>query len=282
MSARIDMLGASKTSKVQRYGWRVVDEPGSFMMIPKDDLTINREAYQREQTLAKVQRLTAEWSWMACGVLTVALRDDAFWVIDGAHRQMAAMRRADISDLPCLVFSSADVAEEALGFVRANQNRKPITAVERLRAMATSGDAIAQKIEKLASSAGRRVAKQSKPHTLTCVAEIEKSLRADERAFMEIWPLLVQITEGAPMHRDLVKGLFYCHRNMEGGQDLTMEPWRSRVVRNGATGLLDHMQKAKAFHGKLGDRTLAQGVIAAINKHSRGNHAALSRRGDDA
>lgn len=275
-ASRPDLVHHGKITKVERYGWTVSDRPGVFMQIPKGELLLNRDVYQRDQTVSKVDRIAAEWSWMACGTLTIALREGGFWVADGGHRKMAADKRSDIAELPCMVFEVSSLAEEAAGFVRTNVNRKPISALDRLKGMAASGDAVAQKVEHLARMAGRKIARHSDETSIACVSSLQSCLRVDEETLHGIWPLLVALTAGQSFHRDLVEGLFYAERQLIAGQSLTTNPWRGRLLKVGAAGLLDHMQRAKAFHGKMGPRILGLGVLAAINRHARTEHARFS------
>jgi hypothetical protein len=274
-STRPDLIHNGKMTKVERYGWRLLDKPGVFMMIPKESLRINHADYQRQQVASKVQRIAADWSWMACLALGVALREGEFWVFDGGHRKMAADVRSDIEVLPCMVFEAETVADEARAFSLSNVNRKPISAVDRMRAQSVSGDEMAMKVEALARQAGRRIARDSSAATINCVAAIERCLRLDEETLVRVWPTIVVMSHDAVMHRDLIEGLWYCERNLIAGQSLLSDPWRSRLKKAGAARLLDHMRQAKIFHGKAGDRMLGLGVLAAINRHARTDIAAF-------
>jgi hypothetical protein len=94
----------SQLSKVERYGWEMKDEPGELMHVDKKRLRIDHE-YQRSANEVKVTEITKRFSWLALGAIVVVRRGDAYYVVDGQHRVMAAMRRTDIATLPCVVFS---------------------------------------------------------------------------------------------------------------------------------------------------------------------------------
>jgi hypothetical protein len=275
---RSEIATNTRTTKIDRYGWSVLDRPGVFMSIPKGDLLINHTDYQREQSMQKELRLASDWCWAACGALIVSLRDDRFWLVDGAHRKLAADRRADILELPCMVFECRDVAEEARLFDRCNNDRKPMSAIERLKPRVTYRDEFALEVLELATLAGRRISRYSDPTTLTCVAEIQKCLRADRKTLVRLWPLLTEITHGQTLNKELVAGVFYCERALVSGQSLTEQPWRNRIRKAGADGLLDAMRKARALHGKSGDRILALGILAAINKSARSDLARFDNK----
>jgi hypothetical protein len=95
------VIGATKQSKVERYGWKLVDKFGESMQIHKDKLLID-ESYQRSATQAKVRNIANKWSWIACGSLIVGSRDGQYYLIDGGHRVMAARLREVIGNFPAL------------------------------------------------------------------------------------------------------------------------------------------------------------------------------------
>jgi hypothetical protein len=139
--------------KVARYSWQLVDKPGDMMWISKGELRID-STYQRDALDERVTRITKAWSWIACGVIEVSKRGSEYWVIDGQHRVLAAMRRSDIQALPCIVFEVAGVQEEAQGFLNANTTTKPITALARAKAMAVAGDPAAELVQKVLAETG--------------------------------------------------------------------------------------------------------------------------------
>ena len=66
----------SKTTKVDRYKWKLVDLPGKVHLIHKDELHID-PAYQREASLGKIRAIAGKWSWIACGAIIVGQGMDA-------------------------------------------------------------------------------------------------------------------------------------------------------------------------------------------------------------
>ena len=102
-------------------------EPGELLYLNKNILEIDH-SYQRNAKNARVLKLARRWNWLSCGVLTVAKRSGRYYVVDGQHRLMAALKRADIDQLPCLVFESSEMREEAVAFRDANKERRPINS----------------------------------------------------------------------------------------------------------------------------------------------------------
>lgn len=66
----------AKVTKVEAFGWKMIDAPGRFEMIDKVLLRVDH-SYQRDTINNKrVNEIASEWSWVSCGTLTVACRPD--------------------------------------------------------------------------------------------------------------------------------------------------------------------------------------------------------------
>ncbi len=263
-------IGASMSSKIERYGWTMKDEPGQFMMIPKHDLMVD-ERYQRDvkEKEGKVLRIASAWSWLACGTLLVAMRPAGFYIVDGQHRWRGALRRSDISDLPCLVFEADDVVQEANAFISANTNRKPMTAMQRIKAQVVAGDGVAEEAHALIAASGRVMRSGTDKHSVSCVGAIMKALREDAPAFRRVWPVVVALCEDRSIVNDIVKTLAYLEAHLAEGQSLAAQPWRKRLIGVGYDGVIDAMRQARAYHKKGGERTDALGVVKAVNAKMR-------------
>jgi hypothetical protein len=259
----------SAISKRVKYGWTMEDSPGVFMLINKHDLQVD-EQYQRTETASepKIKSIASEWSWLACGCLIVGLRDDEFRVIDGMHRLMAARKRDDISDLPCLVFEVDDARAEALGFLRVNTNRKPMTMREKWKGLSFVGDNVARTAAELAAQSGRKIAKHSDSTTISCVSAVMRCVAEDEAATRRIWPLVVEVCRDQPLHGQLLAALHYIERNAIDAS-IVAQPWRGRVLKVGYMAMLSAMTKARAFHAKGGPKVDAEGVVNLLNIRAR-------------
>jgi hypothetical protein len=121
-----------------------------------DTLEIDSVAYQRAPNPSRVQRIVAEWSPVAAGVLTVNRRTNAhLFVIDGGHR-LLAMRALGIKQWPCIVYDGLDVTEESIEFVRA-QNRTALLHAQVFKARISGGDPVALEIVSIVSESGLKV-----------------------------------------------------------------------------------------------------------------------------
>lgn len=275
--AQTDERTPRGVDKVQRYGWDVQDSPGDFKLIDKKQLIINDE-YQREASPTKILELSRNWSWIACGAISVAEREGSYWVVDGQHRLLAARKRSDIRALPCIVFGIEDVAEEAQGFLNANANRKPVNAVAKHRAAVVAGDELAARVQGLLDLLGLTLSGHPKTaDQIRCIALIRRRAAEDFRALEQVLTLAVGLArdEEVPVHERLVDGLFYLNRNVEMG--LADPRLRKRLKEVGATKLRDAASRAAAYFSRGGAKVFATGMLDALNK---GLHRRFSFKGE--
>ncbi len=144
------------------------------------------ESYQRSidsTASAKLILAIAEaWDWRLCVPLIVSQRPDGLFVIDGQHRQAAAVMRGDIGYLPCSLSQYASVADEARLFVAANRRRRAINRLDDFRAAVAAGDEEAVVIQELVEAAGLTVGAHTtqahvKPGEITFTAGLRSALR---------------------------------------------------------------------------------------------------------
>ncbi len=252
--------------KVQRYGWVTAHAQGRFEMINKRLLHVNTEIYQRDAAKAKVLELASNWSWIACGALIVAERDGVFWVADGQHRKLAADKRSDIKELPCMVFKVASVKDEAKAFLVTNANRKPVSALGKFKAQIAAGDETAKIVNQVIASAGLRLATASKEQRdFKAVGLAMELAKKDPDSFSDVMHLAgeMAVADKAPVHKRLVEGLYYLHNRIDGGVNNTR--LRARIKQVGISGLVEGANKAAAYYGKADAKTLAEGMLQAIN-----------------
>lgn len=265
-------------TKIDRYKWVVKDGPGVLMMISKHDLRVNPD-YQRSLVENKVRAMSASWSWLACSAITVGIRGDVCWVIDGQHRVVAAMRRADIIELPCVAFDLEDIRDEAQGFLDINTNRKPMTSVDKLRASAVAGNEAAKQFESLCKRLGFVLTTNGNaPGTIKSASWGMRRMAEDPVATTIVMELAANLctTDHVAIQEKLLGGLWYLHKNCE--VDLTDARLRQRIKACGAKNLVDGAYRAAAFYSKGGDKIWAIGMLNTINKNLR---TRFKMRGDE-
>ena len=255
-----------KVDKLIRYGWRLQDSPGVFMQISKHDLRIPEE-YQREIVDAKVKEICSAWSWFGCGVLIVALRGHNFWVVDGQHRAKAAMSRSDIQSLPCMVFETDDVVEEAKAFLTLNTGRKSVTAIGKLKALAVSDDENAKFIVNAIHSAGLSIVKTAiVGGQIKCISVCQRLASEDKDTFIRALALCAELSfeSDLPILERVLSSIYYIDKHtFEGISDKRM---RAKLKSIKIHGIYVAASKAAAYYATGGMKVWADGVLSAVNK----------------
>jgi len=266
---RINEKTHAGADKVKAYGWESVDKPGRMMMINKSQLVVNHD-YQRDVSASdmKVKRIASEWSWVSFGAIVVGLRNGVLSVIDGQHRVQAALKRSDIVDLPCIVFETDTMEDEAIGFLRTNRNRKPMSFTDAFKALLVSGDPVAIKARDLIEGYDRRIARASEANTFTAVRSLMDCISADEQAARRSMMFVMALCEGDGVHQQLIHAAFLIERRSLG-ETLSDKYWIEKARRMGREDALRAINRAVAFRGASGAAVWAEGLLQAINKGQR-------------
>lgn len=263
-----------KTDKIVRYGWTVADKPGLLKLISKHDLFIPEE-YQRDLNESKAKEYSSNWSWFGCGVLIVARRPNGLhYVVDGQHRKAAAMRRSDISELPCIVFETENLKEEAKAFITANTNRKAMTAIEKLKGLSESGDETSAFVVNQISKYGLRIAKTAtKGNEIKCIQACQRIAGKNRQSFVETLSLCAELSAQSnnPISERVLFGIDYINLHIDGG--VVEKRLRNRIISVGSVALLEGANKASAYFARGGERVWADGMLSVINKGLRNQFA---------
>lgn len=263
-----DRVHHGKRTKIERYNWTLQDRPGVQMMIPKSDLRVDEE-YQRGQNEGKIKAIASEWSWVACGALIVGDREGAYFVVDGQHRLLAARRRTDIAELPCVVFETTTVQQEAKGFLAANTQRKPITSLDRFRALVCTDDEDALLVKRLLEAADREATAVSGTRSVRCLTTLLQQAKLNRGRLEKIWPLVVALSKGQPMHQQIIMGLLDLESRMPDDESITDRRWSKRLLDLGYDQLMRASSEAAAYYAKGGGKVWGAGIARLMNKGLR-------------
>jgi len=133
--------------KNERYNWPEIQSNSTLMMLHKGCLQLDLP-YQRQASNAIVMRIRSEWDDQLLGTLMVSFRDEVYNLLDGMHRVLAALGRADITVLPCRVFYGLTLEQEAKLFERFNTKRNSVRVIDRFKALLIARDPIAVAVER--------------------------------------------------------------------------------------------------------------------------------------
>lgn len=257
--------------KVQRYGWKIANSPGELRHIDKNDLVVGA-VYQREANRLKVLEIARDWDWIACSAITVAKVRGKFRVIDGQHRVLGSRKRSDVDKLPCLVFETDSIAEEARGFLALNTLNKPVSAIDKHKARIVAEDETAIKIQQTLDELGLTISKSANgPGQFGAISWAYRRAAEDYESFRKVLALAAETSRNAsmPVAEKLVDGFWYVDRNYEGG--VTEKKIAARIRHVGADRLLEGALRAAAYFARGGARVFAQGMMDVLNKglHSK-------------
>lgn len=256
-------------SKVDRYGWIIRDNPGEFRMIAKSLLVVDH-TYQRDDVNAiAVGRMCRDWSWIACGSIAVGERDGKLFVVDGQHRVLAAMKRTDITHLPCIVFPSVGTEGEAEAFVAINSQRRPMSIIAQFKAMVVAEQEPAVTMSKFCRDNNVALTQRPGPGDLRAVGWMMRSATMD--MVRTQWVLLfcrdLCRYEEQPIHEHLLRAVWHTHRTF--GDDARL--W-GRVRSIGVTEVMRAIRTATTYFGSVTDRYCAEGLLNAVNKGLRNKY----------
>jgi len=265
---------ATKT-KEERYDWITIDEPGELVWIEKDLLLIDHK-YQRDMvTRSRVLHIAGEWSWVACGALIVARREDgSLWVIDGQHRKLAADKRSDITRLPCIVFASESQRQEAKGFVQANTVRGPVDSMSKYKAMIVAKDPIALLVQDVAGKYGYAISGNSSRGTIACVAALLKSARLDHAAFESAFCTSTKLYRGRTIPAKVFDALFYIERLLRRTMQSSFDDQciLSRLLKYSPEEIEANIRSRQAKVGQGGSTIHADEIIRMMNHKRHGRN----------
>lgn len=267
----------AKVAKEDRYKWLKPDVAGEFEIMAVDRLEID-PTYQREERPSTVAEVARNFSWAAFGVLAVAERNTPegkrYFVFDGQNRLAGVRKRSDITDVPCMIYRVEDVDGEAGAFLATNTNRRPVTALEKHRAKAITKAREAVVLEELVHGSGLRISPAAVPGTVRCVGLLEKLIKQDEDRLRKVWPLIVEVCKGHPVHERIVHALFYLAGATEG--EMLKVYWQRKIVDIGYDELLKAAASAMSFYSKGGARVWAVGMLQKLNHGMRKNHLKIA------
>ena len=258
--------------KVSKYKWKKLGPKGNFRWINKEEIRVDR-TYQRSnvKTKAKIRDIAANWNWQSCNAISVMERPDGLLVaVDGQHRLLASWKRSDITELPCMVFRSSDIADEASAFIELNTNRKPVSAFSKYRAKLVAGDEVASKITAIALANGITVREDGNQAAATsCIATMQRLLMDNESRFEKVFAVAADLAKAdeTSITAILLDGLTVIDNKCPGG--LSSKRLLARVAQVGATLLVDSATKMSYRVGKGGSRVWAEGMIEILNRGLR-------------
>lgn len=261
-------LGTCGDSKEKRYKWKITDNPGTFMMINKNDLYIDH-TYQRDRIKwERVNSIASNFSWAAFGTIGVSMREGKWRVFDGQHRVLAAMKMDSVKDIPCMVFESSTQKEESKTFLSANSNRAAVNAYTKFKAGLVSEDPVCLSVKSAADSLGYNISEHAcKPLDIGCVWALMQSEGTWSGSVYEILNALKPLASENVISSTLVRALQVIRVNIPDG--LKNKTFISRLSSTSLQVIEKYMKDEALMIGKGTNSVWARGLLKAINAGHR-------------
>ena len=253
--------------KVLKFKWRPIGEAGEFKWISKKLLKVDR-SYQREDEYKdKIIAIAADWKWESCGAISVMEREGIYMVVDGQNRTLAAWKRSDIVELPCIVFKSQGIEHEASSFIEINTHRKAVSAYTKFRARLVAGNLAAADVAATLEENNLTLKPDGKTQgSLTCIAACERIYSQNPNRFKASIALasVLAMADETIVCQILLLGLSVIDRKIPGGfADVRLV---RRIQEVGAKALVDAAKKMSYRAGKGGEVVWAEGMLEIINR----------------
>lgn len=189
---------------------------GKFEMVDPRKVIIDAR-YQRERKNTLIQQIAQSPSWEAFGVPTCFRRSNGMLYCADGQQRIAGMLASERppKEIPVIVFNIQDVSEEAEVFVRINEWRKSLQALEKHRSKIVAGDPATLAIERAVASTGFTVdnsqgARGADAKTIQAVAALghiynrigEEGLVQTLTLIKDAWP-----DDGAALSTHMLRGV---------------------------------------------------------------------------
>lgn len=255
--------------KREKFSWSKPSEPGTFLMVRKEDLNIDG-TYQREQVSEiKVRSIASDWDWKLYGVLSVILRPDGtLWVYDGGHRCRAAFLRDDIKELPCMVFEVAEKTDEARAFLGTNLLKTFVSAYHKHRASVLTGEPIAMAAQAILTKHGYTTAQTASKTGFAAINTLRSIVKEDSTTAERVFAACVEIAgpNQDPISGEVVDALFRCQKKLAGTADILTNGHLEKLKKETLAGIEAAIRREKHIVGRGGAVIAAKAILDLLNK----------------
>ena len=264
-----------KTTMADQMGWKPSPPPlYALKNIAKSNLWIDHEYQRDEISILNVNKIAANWRWECVGAIVVSLRSSGqFVVIEGQHRVLAAMKRADIEELPCIVFQFASQKQEAEAFLMVNTVRKTVSAIDKHRAGFVAENEGAIAAQELYDSMGITIARNPRVYNETKMvsnisSDISKYGKGPVGKTLEI---MLELEASNGLKIELYTPLLHIIRRNPD----KIEIIRKKLREAGHSLAMAKIKQTKALTGTGGYRPGMQALCEIINKGLRTNKVSM-------
>jgi len=270
-------------SKVEKCKWSPLDKQGKFQLVNKDEVNVDH-AYQRDKvSQRRALDIARDFSWSAFGVLLCVRRDDAtIWVYDGQHRKLAADKRSDVQKLPCFIFDSRDVKQEAKAFLLSNTVRGSMASLDKYKALIVCEDEIAVGVREMVKKTGHTIGSGGFS-CVKCICLLMRAYALDPDCLRKTWPIAARIAGDKHVTDSLVKAVFTTERMLYKTQQgsLLSKQNSDSIAKLTLAEFEQSLQKTSAYFGR-GEKSCARALIDCLNYRRTKNRIDIDKAPENA
>jgi hypothetical protein len=177
------------------------------------------------------------------------------------------MKRADINELPCLLFECSSIKQEATGFLRVNTARRPLHGSETFKARVAAEDPTAIAVNHMLALHGYTVSKSLATGSARCVNLLFRLAAINAESLNLILAIYERCLDKQSLHNRVVHSLWHLHEH--GDLDLSNSRVHERIKKVGHDELVAAINKAAAYYAHGGVTHWSKGVRTALNRGLR-------------
>jgi len=262
----------SKVDKVERYDWVKPGDNGRQCKVAVDELKIDH-AYQRPEVSDRnTLALARGFNWVAFNSIVIMERANGDkYVVDGQQRLLAARRRGDIREVPCVLFKSDGCEHEARAFISLNIRRTNVPAVAKFNAHVRAALNPEKQIADWLATQGLKVTEDGKDMKgVDFPSCLIRSWNLDEDACKNAISIQRDVNGTEPLCSTCHKGIFWLLHN-----GIDVEKHADKLKRlGGRSAMLRSVKMLEIETGaKASERGCGIGVLRLINYKRRGKIA---------
>ena len=252
----------------------VKSQPGELCWLTVDGIHID-ESYQRPPK-PLLHRIALQWNWDTVAPLHIAERDGLYYAWDGQNTLLAARMRQDIVELPCYIqHGKNDIEREAANFVQSNQDRTPVTPLERMKAGLVAGTERYMYLDHVFTKHNFVAAFSGTARHLSCIGAFDWCMKqfAEETIIDQTLQVMDQAYDGETRicKSQPVRGIAsFLNRAMrEYGERYDLDKIIGRLERRGLDAVLTKVTRVNGVSARHMDKTT--GFAAALaSVHDQG------------
>jgi len=259
--------------KREKYKWDTISQMGVYCLISKFDLNIDGRYQRKTVSQKKVLDIARTLDWKKFGVLSVVIRKDmTYWIYDGGHRARASFLRDDVDRLPCMVFESDGLVEEADIFIKTNTMKSVVTQYQKYCAGITAEGEIYLKIKKILARHGYCAAEPTgrKKHSFQALGIIHKLVVENEELAEKAFGLCAELAvDGEVFSGAILNGIYVCAKKLPKSVDMFSGEIKNKLKRSRIENIEMEINRKKHLLGRGGELVAALAVLDIINYKCR-------------